>query len=144
MRYVVNHSKIVTIRSDRFRLLLRGSMNLNFNPRFEQFDLTEGGEDFEMVKRIEAELPILEDSATGEDVYNKIIAKADAGKTILIIGHSNTILRIIKKFGISNYLPADIPDTEFDNLYLITYKRKKAVIKAMKYGAASSASPAMK
>ncbi len=69
VRYVVNHAKIVTIRSERFRLLLRGSMNLNFNPRFEQFDLTEGGEDFEMVKRIEAELPILEDSAKGEDVY---------------------------------------------------------------------------
>ena len=44
-------------------------MNLNFNPRFEQFDLTEGGEDFELVKRIEAELPILDDSAKGEDVY---------------------------------------------------------------------------
>lgn len=80
---------------------------------------------------------------TGEDIYNKIIAKADGGKTILIIGHSNTILRIIKKFGINNYLPADIPDAEFDNLYLITYKRKKAVIKSMKYGAASATSSAM-
>lgn len=69
VRYVVNHSKIVTIRSERFRLLLRGSMNLNFNPRFEQFDLTEGGDDFEMVKRIETEIPILEDHAKGEDVY---------------------------------------------------------------------------
>jgi len=69
VRYVVNHAKIATIQSERFRLLLRGSMNLNFNPRFEQFDLTEGGEDFELVKRIESELPILEDSAAGEDVY---------------------------------------------------------------------------
>ncbi len=80
---------------------------------------------------------------TGEDIFNKIIAKADGRKTILIIGHSNTILRIIKKFGISNFTPVDIPDTEFDNLYLITYIRKKAAIKAMKYGAASAVSPAM-
>lgn len=80
---------------------------------------------------------------TGEDIYNKIIAKADGGKTILIIGHSNTILRIIKKFGIYYFSPADIPDAEFDNLYLITYKRKKAVIKSMKYGAASATSSAM-
>lgn len=80
---------------------------------------------------------------TGEDIYNKIIAKADGGKTILIIGHSNTILRIIKKFGIYYYLPADIPDAEFDNLYLITYTRKKAVIKRMKYGAPSATSATM-
>lgn len=69
VRYVVNHAKIVTIQNERFRLLLRGSMNLNFNPRFEQFDLTEGGADFDLVKSIEAELPILEDSASGADVY---------------------------------------------------------------------------
>ena len=34
-------------------------MNLNFNPRFEQFDLTEGGEDFDLVERLESELPVL-------------------------------------------------------------------------------------
>jgi len=60
VRYVVNHAKIATIESDRFRLLLRGSMNLNFNPRFEQFDLTEGGPDFDLVRSIEDELPFVE------------------------------------------------------------------------------------
>lgn len=69
VRYVVNHAKIVTIRTDEFRLLLRGSMNLNFNPRFEQFDLTEGGEDFDLVKRIESELPILGDCASGKECF---------------------------------------------------------------------------
>jgi hypothetical protein len=69
VRYVVNHSKIATVQSDRFKLLLRGSMNLNFNPRFEQFDLTEGGLDFDLVKSIEAELPVLGDKCKGEDVY---------------------------------------------------------------------------
>ena len=44
-------------------------MNLNFNPRFEQFDLTEGGADYDLVKQIESELPILRDNATGADVY---------------------------------------------------------------------------
>ena len=45
VRYVKNHAKIATVTSDdgRFKLLLRGSMNLNFNPRFEQFDLSCGG-----------------------------------------------------------------------------------------------------
>lgn len=70
VRYVVNHAKIATIESESgFKLLARGSMNLNFNPRFEQFDLTEGGEDFELVKRIEEELPVLEDDCEGSEVY---------------------------------------------------------------------------
>jgi hypothetical protein len=69
VRYVVNHAKIVTLENARYRLLLRGSMNLNFNPRFEQFDLSEGGEDFELVKQIESELPTLADDCSGEDVY---------------------------------------------------------------------------
>ena len=56
--YVVNHSKIATIRSgDGGKYLLRGSMNLNNNPRFEQFDITEGGLDFDLVESIENDLP---------------------------------------------------------------------------------------
>lgn len=69
-RYVVNHAKIATVESDRFRILLRGSMNLNFNPRFEQFDLTEGGPDFDLVREIEDELPILPDDCTGQQAYD--------------------------------------------------------------------------
>lgn len=68
VRYVVNHAKIATIESaSGYRLLARGSMNLNFNPRFEQFDLTEGGEDFELVRRIEDELPVLRINCSGAE-----------------------------------------------------------------------------
>jgi hypothetical protein len=70
VRYVVNHSKIATVETaGGLRFLLRGSMNLNFNPRFEQFDITEGGPDFDLVKEIENELPTLEDDCTGKEVY---------------------------------------------------------------------------
>ena len=34
-------------------------MNLNFNPRFEQLDLTEGGADYDLVVRLESELQVL-------------------------------------------------------------------------------------
>jgi hypothetical protein len=54
-----NHAKIARVWTENRRLLLRGSMNLNFNPRFEQLDVTEGGADFDMVERIENELPVL-------------------------------------------------------------------------------------
>lgn len=69
VRYVVNHAKIATIERGGMRFLLRGSMNLNFNPRFEQFDITEGGEDFDLVRSIEAELPLLGDQSSQKEVY---------------------------------------------------------------------------
>lgn len=69
VRYLLNHAKIATVETEKFRVLLRGSMNLNFNPRFEQFDLTEGGEDFDLVRRIEDELPVLPDDAPGNAIY---------------------------------------------------------------------------
>lgn len=69
VRYVVNHAKIATVESATHRVLLRGSMNLNFNPRFEQLDITEGGEDFELVRSIENEMETLPDNASGSDVF---------------------------------------------------------------------------
>lgn len=54
-----NHAKLATVSSDRFRFLARGSMNLNYNPRFEQFDVSEGDAAFELVREIEAEIPVL-------------------------------------------------------------------------------------
>lgn len=70
VRYVVNHAKIATIRTaGGLRFLLRGSMNLNFNPRFEQFDITEGGPEYDLVREIEDELPVLDDDCPGKDVY---------------------------------------------------------------------------
>jgi hypothetical protein len=59
VRICKNHAKMARVWNDGFRLLLRGSMNLNWNPRFEQLDITEGGADFDLVERIESELPVL-------------------------------------------------------------------------------------
>lgn len=59
VRIVRSHAKIARVWNDDYRFLARGSMNLNYNPRFEQFDLTEGGEDFDLVESIENELQVL-------------------------------------------------------------------------------------
>lgn len=67
IRNVMNHSKIATVETAAgLRVLLRGSMNLNFNPRFEQLDITEGGPDFALVRRIESEIPILPDGSSSQ------------------------------------------------------------------------------
>lgn len=59
VRVCMNHAKIATVWDANFRVLARGSMNLNFNPRFEQFDVSEGDDAFGLVHEIENEIPIL-------------------------------------------------------------------------------------
>lgn len=76
VRYVHNHAKIATIQTDKFNVLLRGSMNLNFNPRFEQLDVTEGGPDFDLIKEIESEMPWLPNNCSHMDVRKA--SKTDA------------------------------------------------------------------
>jgi hypothetical protein len=70
VRVCKNHAKIATVQTDKYRILIRGSMNLNFNPRFEQFDITEGGEDFELVNCIENELPVLRPKCSNLEATN--------------------------------------------------------------------------
>jgi phosphohistidine phosphatase SixA len=79
-----------------------------------------------------------------DDLINTIMEHRDFGKTILIIAHSNTVPRIIRKLGVLDYPQADIPDNEFDNLFLVTYKNEKAKVKKMKFGAKSGVSAGMK
>ena len=65
----VESFKTATVDNGTLRVCLRGSMNLNMNPRFENLDVTEGGPDFDLVREIESELPILGDNATGSEVF---------------------------------------------------------------------------
>ena len=78
-----------------------------------------------------------------DNLINSIMEHGDFGKTILIIAHSNTIPQLIRKFGVTDYPYGDIPDNVFDNLFVITYKKEKAKLKKMKYGAKSGVSATM-
>ncbi|MFY7827326.1 MAG: SixA phosphatase family protein [Flectobacillus sp.] len=54
-------------------------------------------------------------------------------KTVLIVGHSNTVPDIIRKFGV-NFETKILPDTEYDNLYIISRKKGKVLkFEASKY-----------
>lgn len=67
VRTVRSHAKIARVWNEEWSFLARGSMNLNYNPRFEQFDLTEGGADFDLVAQIEDELQVLERRCSRRD-----------------------------------------------------------------------------
>lgn len=53
---------------------------------------------------------------------------------VLIVGHSNTIDNIANVLTGSQVVPADIPETDYNNLFIITRKGKKYHFKAEKYG----------
>lgn len=78
-----------------------------------------------------------------DNLVNSIMVHSDFGKTILIIAHSNTIPQIIRKLGVIDYPYGDISDNEFYNLFVITYKKEKAKLRKMEYGAKSGASAGM-
>ena len=57
IRVTKTHAKIATVATDDgWRVCIRGSMNLNANPRFEQFDISDGPEAFDVVAGVEREL----------------------------------------------------------------------------------------
>ncbi|HEY6045333.1 MAG TPA: phosphoglycerate mutase family protein [Pyrinomonadaceae bacterium] len=69
------------------------------------------------------------------DLVTQIKAQ-NSGQTILIAGHNNTVPEIIAALGGPQY--PNIPDTEYDNLFVVTvYRTGKVKVLKMKYGAAS-------
>jgi phosphohistidine phosphatase SixA len=77
----------------------------------------------------------------GQDLFFKIHHYQDFGHPIVIVGHSDTVPDYIIKLGVANYSAEHIPPTEFDNLFLVYYKRSfplvgklKARVKKYKYG----------
>ena len=60
----------------------------------------------------------------------------NSGQTVFIAGHNNTVPEIIAALGGRKY--PTIPESEYDNLYVVTvYRTGQAKVVKMKYGAAS-------
>lgn len=56
LRVTKTHAKIVTVAGDGWQIVIRGSMNLNENPRFEQFDVSDGSDELGLVEGLMAEI----------------------------------------------------------------------------------------
>src|SRR5215510_13675356 len=67
------------------------------------------------------------------DELLKRIQTTERGKTIFIAGHNNTVPAIVSALSGDNYPP--IPESEYDNLYIVTiYRFGKAKVIKIKYG----------
>ena len=56
---------------------------------------------------------------------------------VLVVGHSNTVDDIVNKFTGTTHIPADLPETEYDNIFIITRKGSGWTFKREKYGDAA-------
>ncbi|NUO65449.1 MAG: hypothetical protein HOQ30_15380 [Gemmatimonadaceae bacterium] len=66
-----------------------------------------------------------------------------AGKTVLVVGHSNTVPAIVRALGVSE--PVTIADPEYDWFFVVKVQPDgRATLVRSKYGEPSAASPAMK
>lgn len=75
--------------------------------------------------------------ATGDKLFETMAARAGKAKRILIVGHSNTVPAIIRKAGVEGYTIRELPETEYDNLFIVEQKKGKATLKQERFGAAN-------
>lgn len=62
------------------------------------------------------------------------IFKNDAGKTVLVVGHSNTTVSVLRELGVPD--PAPIADSQYDDLFVCHAKQgPPAQCTALRYGA---------
>ena len=94
------------------------------------------------LRTISTAQPLNELRGTKIELYNSkdsldyFIQKLKAIKkgNSLIIGHSNTVDDIVNKLCGEIKIPNDLPDSEYDNLYIVTKKGKKMKFENKTYG----------
>ncbi len=64
----------------------------------------------------------------------KVLNKYKGDQNILVIGHSNTIPVILRRLGI-DHVTITINDPEYDNLFMIRYRKGKPVLYKRRFGA---------
>jgi broad specificity phosphatase PhoE len=55
-------------------------------------------------------------------------------KNVLVVGHSNTIDDIVNGLTGEKTVPGDLPESEYNNLFVITYKGKKVKFERRTFG----------
>lgn len=115
---------------DLYRQLKNKNIQLVMVSQYRRTGMT--GDSLRIYKRIDS-MHYMAD-ATGNDLFTRIEALPASVKNILIVGHSNTVPVIIRKAGVADFELKELPDNEYDNLYIVKQKKGKKKIIRKKYG----------
>lgn len=75
---------------------------------------------------------------TGAGLQISLLLHFVPNSSVLIVAHSNTIPSILKMLGVQEALPNELPESQFDNLFIVETKNKKVSLKREKYGVPST------
>ena len=119
-----------------YRILKNKKINLIFTSNYKRNIMTADS----LRQAINVDTVIYTPEVSAEKLFQRIAERAGDAKNILIIGHSNTLPGIIRKAGITTYTVKELPDTEYDNLFVIEQNKGKLRFKQLKYGEPSPVS----
>ena len=115
---------------DLYRQLKNKNIQLVMVSQYRRTGMT--GDSLRIYKRIDS-MHYMAD-ATGNDLFARIAALPASIKNILIVGHSNTVPVIIRKAGVTAFELKELPDNEYDNLYIVKQRKGKIKLIRKKYG----------
>ena len=115
---------------DLFRALKKKKIDLIFVSQYKRTGMTADS------LRIYQHIDTVQYAAdvTGDKLFEKIHLRAGKAKNILVVGHSNTLPGIVRKAGVAGYTVKDIPDNEYDNLFIVKQRKGKATLQQKKFG----------
>lgn len=123
----------MTRAGDLYRVLKNKKIDLILVSQYKRTGMT--GDSVRIYKTIDTMQYVAD--ADGMLLFNKINSLPANFKNLLIIGHSNTLPSIIRNAGVQSFTMKEIPDHEYDNLFIVKTKKEKATLKSKKYGNAS-------
>ena len=119
---------------DLYRLLQNKKIDLIFSSNYKRTMMT--GDSLRLFRKVDTVLYVPD--MTGEKLFERIAERAGNANNILIIGHSNTLPGIIRKAGVDSYTVKELPESEYDNFFIVELKDGKVKsFKQEKYGQAS-------
>jgi 2,3-bisphosphoglycerate-dependent phosphoglycerate mutase len=120
---------------DLYRVLKNKKIDLIMISQYRRTAMT--GDSMRIYKKIDTVYYTAD--TTAELLFKKINLFGGKAKNILIIGHSNTLPAIIRKAGVNDFKMKEIPDYEYDNLFIVKRQKGRVVLKSKKYGTVSVA-----
>jgi phosphohistidine phosphatase SixA len=119
---------------DLYRLLADKGIGRIYQTKYRRSFMT--GDSLRIYGRIDT--AFYRPDTTGTGLQESMELHHDQSQAILVIGHSNTVPAIIRSFGVTNFPAKDLPDSEYNKIYILSRKDGKSTFEVVSYGRLSA------